>query len=157
MWLGRESSDLWFETFEMISKNGLVALDSDLKDKITIDGDCLGAIYKTSVENNIPSFILTAWDCGAKKTAVCEKQPTKFHATNAEQPNFPCIPQKLNRRKKRNNGAAFSPDGSNIGKNNVDLSNSGLSVPLGSNTPWDTKVTGTPQEGNILTLPEYVA
>ena len=155
MWLGRESSDLWFETFEMISKNGLVALDSDLKDKITIDGDCLGAIYKTSVEDNIPSFILTAWDCRAKKTAICEKQPTKFHGSNAEQPNFPCIPQKSNRRKKRD--SAFPLDGINNGQNNIDLSNSGVAGSLGSNTPWGTKVTGAPQQSNLLTLSEYVA
>ena len=138
MWLGRESSDLWFETFEMISKNGLVALDSDLKEKITIDGDCLGAIYKTSVADNIPSFILTAWDCGAKKTAICEKQTTKFHPTNAEKPNFPCIPQKQNKRKKRN--SAFNLDGSNIDS----------AGPLGQSNSIGTGINGVPQKGTLF-------
>ena len=101
IWLGRPSSDLWFETFELISKNGLVLLDSGLKEKITMKGNCLGAIYKDSPDGSIPSFVLTAWDCKEKKSAVCEKIPTKFHATNTEKPNFPCIPQNQKTRKKR--------------------------------------------------------
>ena len=101
IWIERESSDKWLETFELISKNGLVALDSDLKERITMKGECLGAIYKNSLDANIPSFMITAWDCKTKTSIVCEKEPVQFHATKAKAPNFPCIPKKQEMRKKR--------------------------------------------------------
>ena len=103
LWLERGASDLWFETLDMISKNGLVALDNDLKERIA-NGDCLGAIYKNSKNDKIPSFILTAWSCNDKKAVACEKQPTKFHVANSEQANFPnpkCILQQNNTKSKR--------------------------------------------------------
>ena len=109
IWLGRASNDLWFETFELISKNGLVILDSGLKERITMKGDCLGAIYKNNEDGSIPSFILTAWDCNEKRLAVCGKTPNKFYATNTEKPNFPCIPQNQKTRDKRQD--SISPAG----------------------------------------------
>ena len=105
MWLGRDSSDLWFETLDLISKDGLVALDSNLKEKVTMKGECLGAMYKDSLNADIPSFILTSWDCKEKKSTVCEKEPMKFHASNTEKPNFPCIPQNQKTRNKRQDSA----------------------------------------------------
>ena len=104
--MGRDSSDLWLETFEMVSKTGLVALDSDLKEKITMRNYCLGAIYKSSMDDNTPSFIITAWDCKTKLSVVCEKEPTKFHPPNTEKPNFPCISDKEKERKKRQDSAS---------------------------------------------------
>ena len=90
-----------------MSKIGLVAVDYNLRERISSKGDCLGALYKPSSENNLPSFVFTALDCTEHKTAVCEKQVTKFHATKSENPHFPCIPQKLEKkRKKRSNGQA---------------------------------------------------
>ena len=105
MWLGRDSSNLWLETFELISRNGFVALDSDVKEKITMKGYCLGAIYRTSSDDNIPSFIITAWDCKTKLSVVCEKEPAKFRVTDREKANFPCIPGKQNLREKRQDSA----------------------------------------------------
>ena len=97
----RDSSNLWLETFELISKNGFIALDSDVKEKITMKGYCLSAVYKTSSDDNIPSFIITAWDCKTKLSVICENEPTKFRVVNTEKANFPCIPDKQNLRKKR--------------------------------------------------------
>ena len=105
MWLARDSSKLWFETFDLISKDGLVALDSNLKEKVTMKGECLGAMYKDSLNADIPSFILTSWDCKEKKSTVCEKTPMKFHASNTEKPNFPCIPKNQKTRNKRHDSA----------------------------------------------------
>ena len=106
MWLRKDHSDSWLDTLELISKNGFVSLDSDLKEKITTKGYCLGAIYKTDPDENMPSFMITAWDCKTKLSVVCEKEPTKFHPPNTEKPNFPCIPDKQNLRKKREDRAS---------------------------------------------------
>ena len=129
IWLEKESSDTWLDTFTLISKNGLVALDSDLKERITIKGECLGAIYKDSLDGNIPSFMITAWDCRTKTSIVCEKEPAKFHATTKDAPNFPCIPNKQEMRKKRqgyalefgleSNGDSFGHQ-RNLAKRNAD-------------------------------------
>ena len=146
IWLGRESSDLWFETFELISKNGLVILDIDLKERITIKGDCLGAIYRNSQDASIPSFVLTAWNCKEKKSAVCKKIPTKFHATNTENPNFPCIPQNQKTRKKRQDSmsvAGIDQLGRAPGNEASENSNFAPFDPSGRKNPTTTGADGT--------------
>ena len=69
-------------------------------------GECLGAIYKNSRDANIPSYMITSWDCKTKTSIVCEKEPAKFHATKIETPNFPCIPNNKESKKKRQDYAS---------------------------------------------------
>ena len=82
-------------------------------------GECLGAMYKNSLDVNIPSFMITAWDCKTKKSIVCEKEPMQFHATKTETPNFPCILNKQQTRKKRKDsalGIGLDPKGDSFGQ-----------------------------------------
>ena len=146
MWLGRDSSVLWFETFDLISKNGLVALDSNLKEKVTTKGECLGAIYKSRVNADFPSFILTSWDCKEKKSAVCEKEPRKFHSANTGKPDFPCIPQNRKTRNKRQDSMLGFGTDPNIDSSGQNSENGGSDPPIlgpfDSNEPKNPAWTG---------------
>ena len=145
MWLGRDSIDRLFETFELTSRNGTVELDSDVKEKITTKGFCLGATYKTSRDDNISPFIITAWDCKTKLSVVCEKEPTKFLATNTQKPTFPCISDKQKQRKKRqdfDSNLGMNPNSELLGQSRVNkesnLSRNGSSILNRSKKPAST-------------------
>ena len=87
----------------MISQKGLMLVDSNLRERVITNGDCLGVIYSSTENNILPSFLLTSLNCDTTKSVVCEQQPsTTSHISTENPPKFPCVPQQSkNTRKKR--------------------------------------------------------